>query len=325
MAVNPVPLAIGGGAVHDDDVIRRMINGLSRDSHGVALPGDLKVTQTATASGTVNVAPGGVILRNHGQAGQSYYGDAPTVTGVSSGLTTAGYHMIVARVIDPQYAPWQPSGTQGAPNTSVANGPYFQLHVVTGVPSTARTALDAGITYTAEPLALISNPTGAGAITNAMIDSSVRRLAQPRFWSDEDDQKQSSTNYVLVSETAFHQWPVSSFQTDVPDWATEAFVRINFSFKVNGPADVNMRVVFGNLVGGISEIDYNAAPNTPVPGNVEVLSHRASAKLDVRSLQGQRVTVRPDARRVFPENVGEIWSEATQQISFEVRYYERVV
>src|SRR5687768_16449625 len=117
MAVNPVPLAIGQGAVTDDDVFRRMINGLSRDSEGVALPGDFKVTATPTASGSVNVAPGGMVLRNHGQSGQSYYADAPTTTAVSSGLTTAGYHMVVARIIDPQYAPWQPSGTPGAPNT----------------------------------------------------------------------------------------------------------------------------------------------------------------------------------------------------------------
>jgi hypothetical protein len=103
-------------------------------------------------------------------------------------------------------------------------------------------------------------------------------------------------------------------------------VVIEFSVKANGEADVDMRCIMGNLPPGpISYIDYNGPLETPVSGRIEVISHKAKAEFDVRSLQGQRVTIRPDARRAYPDNIGDIFSEPTQQISFDVRFKELVV
>ncbi len=326
MAFDPVPLAIGGGAVHSDNVWRVAANIFSRDSQGIRRPGDFKVTQTGTASGTVNIAPGGMVLRNAQAPGESYVGSAPTLTTESRGLTTAGNHLIVARIIDPEFAPWQPSGTPGAPNVSVPNGPYFEPHVINGV-SAATTLAEQVVTYTAEALALVKNPTGAAAITDAMI-TDLRRLNQPRIGFDFDVQNTIGPEYVTTAETAWHQWPMNSKSVFVPRWATHAQCMIDVPYKALRALDVDLRVVLGNLTPGpITPVDYNGAPGTSV-GYVEVLSSRVYAEFDVRGIAGQTVQMRLDARRnptYANVNTGDFWSEPTFQMSFDTRFTERVV
>jgi hypothetical protein len=325
--INPVPLAIGGGAVHSDDVLRRMINGLSRDVQGVALPGDFKVTATPTASGSVNVAPGGMVLRHHNIRGQSYFGDSDSSVPWSKNLTSAGYHLIVLKVVDPETSPWQPSGTPGAPNTSVANGPYFMLDTI---PCSSNTMLASEVvTYAAEAIARVDNPTGAAAITNAMIkEVGIRRLAQPRIGFAYDWQPGPATaNYVTVAETAWHHWPSNSLLVEVPRWATHAQATIQLvGLAVDGPCDVNTRVILGNLPPGpIVYFDYNGNAGTPA-GFVENRPHFTFAEFDVRSLQGQTVTLRLDARRTYEQqNTGNVWFGPAEQIVFDVKFSERVV
>jgi hypothetical protein len=327
MAVDPVPSAIGGGAVHSDDV-QRVVNNIStQNTSGVNLPGHFRVRATSPASSSVIVARGGMTLASVTESGHSYIANAPTETTVSGGLTAAGYHLIMARIIDPQYSPWQPSGTPGQTNTSVASGPYFQLLPVTGVASSVRRASDV-VSYTAEAVALIQNPSGASTITDAMIlDLGVRRLARPRFWTESDVQQQTQTNYVTTAETAWHDWPLNSLQVDIPVWATDAVCSIRYGFKVDGACDVDARVALGNLTpGSPTIIDYNAAPGTPV-GSVEVLQHETFAKFDVTGIQGQSVTLRPQARRnptYATVNTGNIWSEATQQVALDIRFKEQL-
>jgi hypothetical protein len=326
MAVDPVPLAIGNGAVHSDDVMRVGNNIYTQNTSGVNLPGHFKVRATSPASSSVIVAPGGITLASATESGHSYVGRNISDTTVSGGLTAAGYHLVIARIIDPQYSPWQASGTPGQPNTSVANGPYFDLVPITGVASSVRRASQA-VSYTAEAIALIQNPSGASTITDAMIlDLGVRRLARPRFWTESDVQQQTQTNYVLTTETAWHDWPVNSLQVDIPVWATDAVCSIRYGFKVDGACDVDARVALGNLTGNLTVIDYNAAPNTPA-GTVEVLQHETFAKFDVTGLQGQTVTLRPQARRNptwATVNTGNIWSEATQQVALDIRFKEQL-
>jgi hypothetical protein len=320
-------LAIGSGAVHSDDVMRRMINGLSRDSQGVALPGDFKVTATPTASGSVNVAAGGMLIKHHNIRGQSYFGDSDSTVPWSKNLTQAGYHLIVLKIVDPETTPWQPSGTSGAPNTSVANGPYFMLDTLPCSSNTMRASEI--VTYAAEAIARVDNPTGAGAITQAMIkEIGIRRLAQPRNHPDYDVQAgYSPIDYITVAETNWHHWPLNVFTTNVPTWATHAQVSIQMlNVPCDGAGDFNSRVIMGNLTPGpISYFDYNSNPGTPV-GNVETRAHFTFAEFDVRTLQGQPVTIRQDARRTYETaNTGNIWFGPGEHIVFDVRYSERTV
>jgi hypothetical protein len=331
MAVDPVPLAIGNGAVHSDDVMRVGNNIYTQNASGVNLPGHFKVTATSPASGNVVVAPGGITLASATESGHSYIGRNISDTTITSGtgITAAGYHLVIARVIDPQYAPWQPSGTPGQPNTSVANGPYFQVVPITGVGSSVRRASQV-VSYTAEAVALIENPSGSGTITQAMIrDLGVRRLARPRFWPESDVQQQTATDFVTGAETAWHDWPANSLQVDIPVWATDAVCSIRYGVKVQGPLDVDARVALGNLTPGpLYPIDYNSSPPPPnTPANVEVLYHEVLAKFDVTTIQGQTVSLRPQARRnptYATVNTGSIWSEATQQVSFRVDFKEQL-
>lgn len=330
MAVDPVPLAIGNGAVHSDDVMRVGINVFTQDSSGVNLPNHFRVSATSPASGSVVVSPGGITLSSRSESGHSYVGRniSDTTVPSSTGITNAGYHLIVAEIIDPQYSPWQPSGTAGQPNTSVANGPYFRIQPYTGVASSVRRASQV-VTHTAEAIALIENPSGSGTITDAMIRNlGVRRLARPRTWTESDLQQQTTTDFVTTAETAWHDWPLNSLQVDIPTWATDATAVIRYGAKVQGPLDVDGRVGLGNLTGNIFPIDYNSSPPPPnTPANVEVLYHEVLAKFDVTTLQGQTVTLRPQARRnptYATVNTGSIWSETTQQVSFRIDFKEQL-
>ena len=330
MAFDPVPLAIGGGAVHSDDVMRVAANIFSRDSAGIRRPGDFKVTATGSPSGTVNIAPGGMVLPNVQKPGQSYVGHAPTLTTESRSLTQAGNHLIVARIIDPEFSPWQPSGTPGAPNTSVANGPYFEPHVIPGVSATT-TLAEQVVTYTAEALALVKNPTGAAAITNEMIVD-LRRLAQPRIGFAFDVQQGAPLNFVTVSEINWHDWPLNSLSVYVPRWATHAQVMVGLhNVAVDAPCDVNLRAVLGNLVGPTSFFDYNGNAGTGV-GFVETRPHMLYAEFDVRAHQGQTLAHKTQAKRDYVagaehvgSNNGNVWYDPYQQTVFDVRFSERVV
>lgn len=324
MAFNPVPLAIGNGAVHSDDVQRIANNILSGNSQGVNLPGDFKVTATGPASGSVTIAPGGMVLRNAQLAGQSYVADAPTPTAWSSGLTQAGSHLIIARIIDPDFAPWQPSGTPGAPNTSVANGPYFQPFTVPGVGNTVTRASQV-VTYTAEALARIDNPSGSGTITPDMIKD-LRRLATKRTDFAYDRQSGPATpDFVTTSETNWHDWPSNSFQVDVPDWATHLQAMVDLHISVEGPANVDLRVNFGGLTGPTSFFDYNGTPAAGGMG-AETVPITVYGEFDVRTFQGQRVTLKTQARRTFAsEATGNAVMGPAEQLTYDCRFSERVV
>lgn len=325
MAFDPVPLAIGGGAEVSDETMRVAVNAFTGDSQGIVLPGDFKVTALAQPGAAVNIAPGGMVLRAPQSPGESYVGRAATPTQEARSLTNAGYHLIVARVVDPDKSPWQPSGTPGAPNTSIPNGPYFMPHVIPGVSASTERA-DQVVSYAAEALALVKNPSGLGVITDGMIQD-LRRLYDPKVGFAFDIQQGPGTvEFITVTETAWHDWPTNGLLVDVPRWATHAQVAIRMQgIAVDGPGDVNWRVNAGGATGPITYFDYNGNSGTPA-GFVETKDHTAYGEFDVRFAQGQRIIVRPQARRTYEvQNKGNIWIDSNLQVEFDVRFSQRVV
>ena len=331
MAFDPVPWAIGNGAEVSEETGRVFANIASRNSQGINLPGDLKVTALAVPGGAIQIAPGGVVLRNRQAPGQSYVGRAATVTQVPiapTGSSGPRSDLVIARVRDPEFAPWQPY-TDPA---QIAHGPYFEPFVISGVPSNTKFAEDI-VTYTAEALARIDIPANTAAITNAMIVP-LRRLAQPRTYSPFDVQPGAMpVNHLATNEINWHHCPLNTFEVDVPAWATHAQVMIQLvNVPTDGPSDINTRCVIGNLTATrIDRWDYNGNPGTGV-GYVETRNHFTFAEFDVRSLQGQRVVVRQDAKRDYVSgaehpgsNNGNVWFGEWENIYFDVRFTERVV
>jgi hypothetical protein len=227
VSFDPVPIAIGNGAVLQDDVFRVFANAATRDSEGVVLPGQFKTTALGSPGAAVSIAPGGLVVRNAQKTGESYIGRAQTATQVSISPNNGGStrrDLVLARIIDPDYSPWQPSGTPGAPNTSVPNGPYFEPYVLSGV-GAVTSAAQAGITYSAVALARVDMPAGAQTVQSGYI-TDLRQLAQPRIGFAYDVQTVASSQQLLVTDTTAKDWPLNSLQVYVPRWATHAQVGI---------------------------------------------------------------------------------------------------
>lgn len=321
MAFDSVPLAIGNGALHSDDVWRVAANAFSRDSQGIVLPGQYKVTALGTPGAAVTIATGGAVIRNAQSPGQSYVGRAGTTTQVAiapNNTASTRRDLIIGRIIDPDFAPWQPSGTPGAPNVDVASGPYWEPFVVSGVASNVTRASQV-VSYSAVALARIDIPANTTAITQAMIVD-CRELAQPRVGFAYDVQTGPSVQSVLVSNTTFFDWPTNSLQLYVPRWATHAQASARFlSIKSSGLADMNVRVVLGGTNGPNAVFDNNE------PSGTESVPFAAYGEFNVTAVQDSMVTLKTQAQRTAPTNTGTIYFDTRQFIEYDVKFSERVI
>ena len=322
MAFDTVPWAIGYGAEVSEETARVFANIASGDSQGIALPGDLKVTALTVPGGAVQIAPGGVVIRNRQAPGQSYVGRAGTVTQVPiapTGSSGPRSDLLIARVRDPDYAPWQPYTDP----EEIAHGPYFEPFVISGVPSNTKFAEDI-VTYSAEALARIDIPANTATITNAMI-TPLRRLANPRQWTDKDTQAAVGQTLVPADKT-YRQFPANSMSTTVPRWATHALVVWTFAtLAVTGSAGLQSRVHIGNLVGTqVSPFDYIRPPQ--FAGDVvDNRTHVAAELFDVRSLRGQTVQVQHHGARPGNDAANNVFVTSLDKLVMEVLYTERVV
>jgi hypothetical protein len=75
MAFDLVPWAIEGAST-DAALARVLANIASKNAEGINLPGDFKVTALGTPGPQVNIAPGGMVVRNAQAPGESYVGIA---------------------------------------------------------------------------------------------------------------------------------------------------------------------------------------------------------------------------------------------------------
>jgi len=226
MAFDNTPWFVGGGAEHSPEVARAFTYAATRGSEGVTDVGDLKVVAQAVPNGTVQVIPGGGLLRNRyaGGSGQTYAirgataTDVPiTPTGASGGRTD----LIVARVIDPQY--------EGLPPADPTSFEYARPAVIQGVAAGA-SVKSLGLPYPAINLARVTLPANTGTVTPAMI-TDLRRVAQPRR------ERNLMTLFPAASSnlpTAGYgpTWPITAAQRPslyVPAWATKLNVVVSMS------------------------------------------------------------------------------------------------
>lgn len=232
MAAVSVPWAVENGAKVGAAVGRVLANVASQNREGISQPGDCKVTQTGTASQAVQISSGGLTMRNRQAPGESYIGAFEGTTTVAIDVTgTARTDMVVARVVDPDFSPWQASDIPDA-----VNGPYFQPFVVKGVSAGASKASDV-VTYSAVALAKIAVP-ASGNITGAMI-TDLRRL----YRAEKDEIKLVSAGLALGdtnnlgSVGSFAPWIIpAEFSVAVPEWATHYLARLDVTNSIHyGP------------------------------------------------------------------------------------------
>jgi hypothetical protein len=319
VAFDPVPLAIGNGALHSDDVWRVAANAFSRDAQGIVLPGQMKVTALGTPGPAVSVAPGGVLVRNVQSPGQSYVGRAGTATQVAIAPNNSGAvrrDLIIARIIDPDFAPWQPSGSPGAPNVSVADGPYFEPFVVSGVASNVTRASQV-VSYSAVALARVDVPATTTNITSAMIVD-CRELAQPRVAFAYDVQTAAAQTLTTTLNSAV-TFPSNSLQVYVPRWATHAQVSVDFTGLVlNSPGIVgDGRVDFGGTNGPWVTLDANIASGQ------ERTTFITLGEFLVTAVADTTVTLTTEFQR--RQYTGIVSADTRTLLRYDVRFSERVI
>lgn len=257
MAWDPVPYMIGGGAVHSEAVFRLVAFNALRGNEGILGGGDLKVSAFATPGAGVNVAVGscGILARGSGQTAEVYNArmlTQDTATVAATGAGAGRSDLIIARVEDPNIpgSPWP------AP-ASVANGPYVQTRVISGVPGStvvsnaAATAYIISQGWSAIPLAGATLPASTAAVTSAMI-TDLRKVANPQ--RARDLWLINTGAVVNLTSATYANW-IGTWQVPVPSWAVRAVVLCRVdgarvdrtSTTVSGTVTGALRVALGSV------------------------------------------------------------------------------
>lgn len=219
------PWFVGGGAEHSPELARMVLFASTGGAEGIVTPSDLKVLAQSSPAGSVRVTPGAALLLNrHAGGGQQTYGARnPVEHVVSISPTAAGAgrsDLVIARVEDPQYAPWV------APADPLA-AQYVFTRVIQNVPAGTVSAVGLNLGYPAIALARIDIPASTTAITAAMVKD-VRRLAQPRQLREV---RSLTPSAKAVLTTSFAN--TFNFGTvEVPAWATHMHLRGDVSGAV---------------------------------------------------------------------------------------------
>jgi hypothetical protein len=325
VALDPVPWAISGSQL-DTYVMREFAFMALQGARGVALTGHGKVTALGSPSGNVNVAAGGITTPNvQSTRGEQYVGQiaSDTVLPIPPTSGSGRSDLIIATFIDPDYAPWQPSGSPGAPNTSTLFGPYF---IPERIPCTSTTTKASQVvSYSAVELARIDIPASTTNITNAMI-TDLRKLARPRVaFAQGVQQGPGSQENVLVTDTTYKTFPSNTLAVTVPDWATNCLTEVKLeNILADGSGDLLMRLNFGGLFSTDVAFDYNAPAGTP-SNWTEGVPMSVFGDVDVRSLQGQTVVLGTQAKRTFTGNTGALYVRSTERVKFDLRFYEKAI
>lgn len=318
MSFDPVPWAVSGSQL-DAYVMRALANIATRDSQGIQLPGNCKVTATASPSNQITIAQGGTVIRNRSVSGQTYVGHVASDTLVPVAPTggLARSDLVIATIRDGDFSPWMPYTDPNA----ILFGPYFYPEIISGV-SGSTTLASTVVSYSALELARIDLPPGTTNITNAMI-TDLRSLSQARYAPAYDVQAVTSTQSILTTDTTFKDWPTNNLVVKVPTWATHAQTVITINgIRADDDGRANVRVNFGGITGPSSLFDFVR----PEWCNDYVsLLFQAYSEVNVQSLQGQSVIVKPQGQRGSPVGVGHINVDNRQQVQFDVQFSERVV
>lgn len=227
MAAVGVPWAVENGAQVGADVARVLANVASQNRQGISQPGDCKVSQTGTASQAVQISSGGLAIKNQQAPGQSYIAAFEGTTSVTIDVNGAARtDLVIARVKDPDFSPWQSSDIPNA-----VSGPYFEPFVIKGVSASTTRASDVA-TYSAVELARIAVP-ASGNITSSMI-TDLRRLY--RAEKDEDKRVSAAPTGTenLSAVGSFARWITpASFDLLVPEWATHYLARLDVTNSIH--------------------------------------------------------------------------------------------
>lgn len=279
-----VPWYIEGGALHSEATLRLLAFAAYGGNEGVVGSKDLAVRALAQPDASVQVLPGAcaILSRAEGASYQAYAGRLPVADTVQ--IASTGAHarsdLIIARVENPHL----PGEAWPLPE-DVEAGPYVFTRVISGVPdtTTARDLATLASRDSAIALARIDLPPGTTTITQGMIKD-LRSIANPRHERVQRTAQLSEATFLSYLDGSWQNWPgaVTSWNVDVPRWATHAKVQATLSgVRMSGAA-----------VSGSMQLLLGATPGAQIP-----IGDDQSAAVRRRSILLSTEFPLPDAMR----------------------------
>lgn len=315
MSWDSVPWFVGGGAEHSPEVARLLSYAATRGAEGIIGVADLKVSQLAVAGAGFQVAPGACVIYNRsaGAALESYIGRmaaAETKMGVSpTGAGAGRSDLVIARITDPQYAPWMPPADRRV-------GPYIETFIVEGVPAGTTTAKQLNLGYPAIALARIDLPASTAAVTNAMIVD-LRKVANPRNSRDVEIGLPGSVRSTGATNTWVQAAPFGAV-FDVPEYATTAEVTMTVSGLLVATAAV-LGELRANFLGSVSQatvVDENHS------GSDERCTYVVGGRFAVpANMRGSMQSAALDFRRTG--GTGALKTDTSSTIVADIHFSER--
>ncbi len=305
------PALLTDGGTHPSALVRRFQKSVVLGNEGIDFGGDLKVRQTATASTSILIGPGGAFVNGKVSALQgTYYVSNPddqTVANAVPSVGTVQHYLVVLRVADPAF-----EGTAD---------PNLNMNSVQVVSTTigGRT-LPAGTTGIV--LARLEVPADTTTVTAAMIVD-LRQMANPRR------QRVLRSIFVPVSPVdalgaaagTREFWPdVASFGVDVPTWAARMIVVVMMTgvSTRTGSTNGNTRVLLGTAATQDVPFNEDWAGSTQrrlfvTGGTVTITS----------AMRGSTQTLRTDAVR--HDTGGTLEANGGTTVFFDYEFVEGVV
>jgi hypothetical protein len=162
-----VPWAVGGGAVNDEVLARKLTYTQFGGGEGVTYSSACQVKPLAVPDSYVRASPGDYVIRARGvgQVREAYFGsiESDDVVPITPTGGVARSDLVIARIEDAHVAgePWEVEDP--------AVGPYAFTRILSNVPSTTTNVRQLGNNFSAITLARIDIPAFTGAITAPMI------------------------------------------------------------------------------------------------------------------------------------------------------------
>jgi hypothetical protein len=278
VSFDPVPWAVGGGAEMSTDVLRTLAHAATHE--GVIDAGDLKILPLEVPGGSVRWSPGSAVIDNRspGGGGQKYVarnpvGSTEIVTPINpTGSGGGRSDLIVVRVEDPQYPPWDPYTDP----EQIKFGPYVFPRVIENVGAGVTHASQLPAPYNTQSMLAVARvdlPASTATVEAGHIVD-LRGVAQAR---------ESRTVRVFHATTVYERDPAYSTERFwlphlnelifCPAWAT----RMRVVLSVNGLhmrgtqmwADLRAEYGFNNdggvvLATEVTGLHYEGGPLDPI-------------------------------------------------------------
>lgn len=316
-----IPWYIDASAIHQPATMRMLAYMALAGREGVLGQDHLKVTALSTPGAAIQVAPGAFGALNRAQGGEfeaycdklpsSYQVAVPATDATVGGRTD----LVIARVLNPYVSE---SGSSIPIPASPAEGPYWDVQVVTNVAPNTNSIRSTNPNYSAITLARIVRPINTGVVQpghivdlRSLVDLSGERIIiidnpppspppiSTALWTN-------SLHFPTVTAfsyntTAWTDWPATAFfDVPIPSWAVECDIFGSFNPQYTDDVWGEARLMFGTTAGPAVMYDENVTAGQTVNGPQQLVIPMSGTYAIPTDQRGKVVRVKLQNRALAP-------------------------